>query len=420
MYTKHEIKIVDPDIILKYTKELQQIIPDYQILAFKKIFYSSRPSQGYIQVLLKCSNPSHPGYWADLRAVRRGSRCKVCSRQRLRQKEEGAYTIDDVKVVIANVLPEYQVLNIERRLTAPPYGHRWFVQLQCSNPDHPPYWTQLSCASKKHICKKCAYNPENLTPQKKKRILEACEKNHCVFLDIISCGAKSSKNLKIKVQDEEGFLFVVTLDSLRWDRSFKKEKRFTGNPYVMENIIHWCALYRPDYRLLSTAFRGMDEIYDFYYAGDELVFSRDSDRVFQASLSGFIYSFTKHPLFRASGNTYGVRLVSKFLQQHYVEYLREKTFYGLLSSKGANMYFDFYIPDHNTVIEVDGRQHFVPVKRFGGIQGFEDTRARDKIKDKYCETHNINLIRLPFYLFGSERKPCADYVYVLLKQLNLE
>ena len=73
------------------------------------------------------------------------------------------------------------------------------------------------------------------------------------------------------------------------------------------------ALYRPDYRLLSTAFRGMDEIYDFYYAGDELVFSRDSDRVFQASLSGFIYSFTKHPLFRASGNTYGVRLVSKFL-----------------------------------------------------------------------------------------------------------
>ena len=84
MYTKHEIKIVDPDIILKYTKELQQIIHDYQILSFKKIFYSSRPSQGYIQVLLKCSNPSHPEYWADLREVRRGSRCKACSRQRLR------------------------------------------------------------------------------------------------------------------------------------------------------------------------------------------------------------------------------------------------------------------------------------------------------------------------------------------------
>ena len=58
------------------------------------------------------------------------------------------------------------------------------------------------------------------------------------------------------------------------------------------------------------------------------------------------------------------------------------------------MVFDFYIPNYKTAIEYDGLQHYKPIDYFGGIDSYFDTFHRDKIKDDYCKTHNINLIRI--------------------------
>lgn len=59
--------------------------------------------------------------------------------------------------------------------------------------------------------------------------------------------------------------------------------------------------------------------------------------------------------------------------------------------------FDFYIPNYNLVIEYDGRQHFMPVELFGGEEGFKIQIIKDGIKNNYCKSNNINMLRIPYY-----------------------
>ncbi len=53
--------------------------------------------------------------------------------------------------------------------------------------------------------------------------------------------------------------------------------------------------------------------------------------------------------------------------------------------------FDFYLPNHNLVIELDGKQHFEQVRNWNSP---EETQAKDKLKMDYCIKNNISMIRL--------------------------
>lgn len=64
--------------------------------------------------------------------------------------------------------------------------------------------------------------------------------------------------------------------------------------------------------------------------------------------------------------------------------------------------FDFYLPEHNTVIEYDGEQHFYPVNWSGkGSFNLEDvfayTKKHDAIKNQFCFENNIFIIRISFW-----------------------
>ena len=69
--------------------------------------------------------------------------------------------------------------------------------------------------------------------------------------------------------------------------------------------------------------------------------------------------------------------------------------------------FDFGVLYNNKLlglIEYDGKQHFEPIDFFGGEDGFRKTQERDKIKNVYCQTRNIPLLRLPYTLSIDEIK----------------
>ncbi|MGR6760443.1 zinc-ribbon domain-containing protein [Paenibacillus sp. T2-29] len=53
------------------------------------------------------------------------------------------------------------------------------------------------------------------------------------------------------------------------------------------------------------------------------------------------------------------------------------------------------------LIEFDGLQHYEPVKYWGGQKTFNNIRRRDKIKDDYCKSHNIPLIRIKYTEFDN-------------------
>ena len=79
--------------------------------------------------------------------------------------------------------------------------------------------------------------------------------------------------------------------------------------------------------------------------------------------------------------------------------------------------FDFYLLDYNTCIEYDGEQHFhIPQNKkstFFTPEKIEDIQKKDKIKTKYCEEHNIKLIRIPYTDFD---KINIEYIERRLQQ----
>ena len=83
--------------------------------------------------------------------------------------------------------------------------------------------------------------------------------------------------------------------------------------------------------------------------------------------------------------------------------------------------FDFYIPNINTLIEVDGEGHYIPIRRSSNMteedanNNLQIVQKHDRIKDHYCEKNNINLIRIPYWERANLSK---SYIYNLLKNNN--
>ena len=62
--------------------------------------------------------------------------------------------------------------------------------------------------------------------------------------------------------------------------------------------------------------------------------------------------------------------------------------------------FDFYLPDFNTCIEIDGDQHFHPAFTSNtekALKNFKKILSNDEKKERYCKKNNINLIRIPYW-----------------------
>lgn len=69
---------------------------------------------------------------------------------------------------------------------------------------------------------------------------------------------------------------------------------------------------------------------------------------------------------------------------------RKKDFIWLKDKQQLEL--DFYLPDYNIAIECQGIQHFIPVKYFGGEEKLNRQIKSDKIKNKLCKEHDIEII----------------------------
>lgn len=58
--------------------------------------------------------------------------------------------------------------------------------------------------------------------------------------------------------------------------------------------------------------------------------------------------------------------------------------------------FDIYIPLLNCAIEYNGRQHYMPIERFGGELKFEQQKQYDQLKRDKCKENNCTLIEMKY------------------------
>ena len=83
------------------------------------------------------------------------------------------------------------------------------------------------------------------------------------------------------------------------------------------------------------------------------------------------------------------------LKKEKINFQREKTYPDL---KFGYYRFDFFLPQYNLLIEVDGAQHYKFSKLFHKKrQDFLKAQERDRRKNSYALSHNIPLYRIPYF-----------------------
>ncbi|BDX38892.1 hypothetical protein CYCD_22470 [Tenuifilaceae bacterium CYCD] len=92
----------------------------------------------------------------------------------------------------------------------------------------------------------------------------------------------------------------------------------------------------------------------------------------------------------------GERIIRVFLEKRKIKYIYQKNFNDCKNQ--SYLFFDFYIPSRNLLIEYDGEQHFKITRgdTFGGEVGLEKRKINDAIKNQYALTKKINLLRINY------------------------
>ncbi len=84
--------------------------------------------------------------------------------------------------------------------------------------------------------------------------------------------------------------------------------------------------------------------------------------------------------------------VATLLKEANIKYEREKTYSDL---KMGKFRYDFYLPDLNTIIEVNGQQHYYEV--WGGRAGLLKQQENDRRKITYALANKIIMYSIPYW-----------------------
>lgn len=218
--------------------------------------------------------------------------------------------------------------------------------------------------------------------------IEIIEDSNFVFKDIrdkVHCKCKKCGNISYKAMHSllQGYGCKYCYNN--------NNRHFYNNSSLKEEI------YRRtngEYTLISNHYRSRD-IGTFYHNSNSC---KNSSHVFNMKIHGFMTLNYRCPYCNVTAkglrDSKGARKIKEVLDLLNISYEREKAFNDCRSSSGRLLYFDFYIPDYNLLIEFDGPQHRKSIDYFGGIDTFNKTKSHDDIKNKYAENNNINLIRL--------------------------
>ena len=81
--------------------------------------------------------------------------------------------------------------------------------------------------------------------------------------------------------------------------------------------------------------------------------------------------------------------------------------------KDGLLRFDFYLPNHNILIECQGEQHKIWKETFQTKKQFETQQEHDRRKKEYAKQHNIRLLEIWYYDIDNIEN-------ILMEELNLK
>ena len=226
----------------------------------------------------------------------------------------------------------------------------------------------------------------------------AAQKQGLVILD----GPQICYHDKIIVQDKYGYKGLMFASRLLSGSSF--ERFSIRNPFTIDNLRVYAYLHNWDCVIYNQAYTGDKmPIHMLCSCGNE----------FMVDTNHFIAGKFQCNECRVK-QSYIAKKVQDYLDFKKITYIKEKTFEDCKNKN--KLPFDFYLPQYNGCIEVDGIGHYRPVA-FGGnkeeAQNIYNQRMKnDSIKNKYCKDNNIPLLRIPFWEIekGNYKELIDDFI----------
>jgi very-short-patch-repair endonuclease len=109
----------------------------------------------------------------------------------------------------------------------------------------------------------------------------------------------------------------------------------------------------------------------------------------------------------------GENKITNYLLKNSIKFIKEKKFNGCKGKRQA-LPFDFYLPNNNTLIEFDGRQHYEPVNFHGcsdeqAQKSYFELKKNEKIKNNFANLNNYHLLRIKFDQINKIEKILESY-----------
>ena len=99
------------------------------------------------------------------------------------------------------------------------------------------------------------------------------------------------------------------------------------------------------------------------------------------------------------GMSFGEKLVKRALEELGFSF-KQECYIGHSEKERhtSSIRLDFVVFHNNVlyVIEYNGKQHYEPSEKFGGIEQFKIQQENDRLKRSFCSTYKIPLIEIPY------------------------
>lgn len=238
--------------------------------------------------------------------------------------------------------------------------------------------------SGKYLCNTCSFKKRAMSNTfEKEDVIKQINK-----FGMSLVGEYNGSLIPITVKDNDGYIGDITLANI------KSNKRFSifSPKYIYDNLKNY----------IKTKGYNLEIIYVYPFLNrrerPKIKCRCECGNVFEMGMESLL-GFKKYRCDECTNKMSRYEsLVKKELDRLFVVYCCQKRFYEYNFQKYP---FDFYLNDYNIIIEVDGEGHFFPV-RFNGIseeesiENFKQCRIRDELKNKFCHTNNIEIIRIPY------------------------
>lgn len=118
-------------------------------------------------------------------------------------------------------------------------------------------------------------------------------------------------------------------------------------------------------------------------------------------------------------SSYGEMRIETCLREMNVTYKKHKKFDSCRNDQtGYMLFFDFWLPDDNILIEYDGEQHYgyMESNTWNSEENFNEVVYRDALKNDWCLKNDISLIRIPF---SEINNVTSEYLTELISEVKL-